>query len=234
VEELLTQAITTDQKSYTALLYLGRLIVGRGGDLERADWAFKKAAKLDERAAMPLVERARVLVRRNELAEAAQLLDKAVRLEPSCHGAFFVRGELAWAQGNPFLALAEFQKAVERSPKGARVRAEYEEGVTRMRALIESGAYADLQRAAEATAESAEGAAPEAGQRREPGKTVQRRRRGGRGRGGAGEAGTAAEGAEAVATDVVSTDAVEAVEIAEAVAEAVVESVTTDEPASAE
>ncbi|MFN7146465.1 MAG: tetratricopeptide repeat protein, partial [Myxococcota bacterium] len=63
-EELLTHAIAADAKNYLAHLYLGRLIVSRNGDLERADWALKKAQKLDEKAATPLVARARIAIRK--------------------------------------------------------------------------------------------------------------------------------------------------------------------------
>ncbi len=192
-EELLTAAIAADAKNYLAHLYLGRLIVARNGDLERADWALKKAQKLDEKAALPLVERARIAIRKQLWTEAATLLEKAVRLEPALHEAFFVRGELAESQGQLFAALPEYQRAVERSPKDSTARARYEEAVARVKALIESGQYTEIIKAAEATAVIA----PPVGARREPGKTTQRRRRrGGRGEGAEGEGAPSEGGAE--------------------------------------
>ncbi len=185
-EQLLTTAIAADAKNYLAHAYLGRLILLRDGDIERADWALKKAQKLDEKAALPLVERARVAIRKQVWPDAAALLDKAVRLEPAYHDAFYVRGELAESQGQLFAALPEYQRAMERSPKESAARARYDEAVSRVKALIESGAYTEIIKAAEASAVIA---APIGG-RREPGKTTQRRRR----RGGGG----AAEGAEGV------------------------------------
>src|SRR5205085_2050556 len=98
------------------------LLIEGGGDLERADWLLKRAQKLDERAALPLVERAHIAVVRQAWADAEGLLDKAVRIEPACHAAFFVRGELCEAQGHVFPALSEFQRALERSPKESAAR----------------------------------------------------------------------------------------------------------------
>ncbi len=221
VEELLVAAIQSDARSALAHEVLGRLLLDQGADLDRADWALKKAASLDERAAMPLVLRARVLLRTppsagnaDPIGAAAGLLERAVRLEPGCHEAFHARGELAFAQGNPFVALAEFQKAMERSPRESAARPRYEADIARMRVLIESGAYAALAQVQTAAADTlAEGAATtgeDAGEG--AARRTVRRRRGGRGRGGAGsaEAGEANDGslpvtgeeAHAVAADV--------------------------------
>ncbi len=229
-QELLTSAITADGKSYAALLYLGRMLIDREGDLDQASWALKKATKLDDRAAMPLVELARVAIRKGDLVEAGQLLDRAVRNEPSCHSAFYVRGELAWAMQNPFLALSEFQRAVERSQKDSKARGRYEEAIGRMRVLIESGAFAHMQKAAEeaAAVEAAQAAASAAGMRREPGKTTQRRRRG---RGGERAAegapgdgvsadGTAVDGASVDGSEAAETAGAEAADLGNEVVEA--------------
>ena len=225
-EELLGQAIAADSKNYLAHLYLGRLLVLRNGDLERADWALKKAIKLDEKAALPLVERARISIRRQAWPEAATLLEKAVRLEPASHEAFSARGELAEAQGQLFAALPEYQRAVERSPKDSGARARYEAAVARVRVLIESGAYSEIMKAAEETAVIA---APPA-VRREPGKTTQRRRRRGKGGAEAADAG-AGESAEGVAAEgAESSGGVDGVENTEGAEGA---EVSSDEPAQA-
>jgi type IV pilus assembly protein PilF len=232
-EELLTAAISADAKNYLAHVYLGRLLIARDGDLERADWALKKAMKIDEKAALPLVERARIAIRRQIWADAAGQLEKAVRLEPASHDAFSARGELAEAQGQLFAALPEFQKAVERSPKDSTARARYEASVARVKALIESGAYTEIMKAAEATAVVA---APVGG-RREPGKTTQRRRRG---RGGeAGSEGEAAaidaaslEGSEVAVAEAAEASVSPAVDPEEGVVEAA-EVAPDAEPAAA-
>lgn len=203
-EELLGTAIQADARNYLAHLYMGRVLLARGGDLERADWLLKKAQKLDEKAALPLVERARVAIRQQAWADATSMLDRAVRLEPACHEAFFVRGELAEAQGNVFVALAEFQKAMERSPKESNARHRYEEAIGRVRVLIESGAYSELQKQHEAAqAAAAQAATAEPAVRREPGKTTQRRRRRGAKTNGEGPHG------EAPSVDVDASPAIE-------------------------
>ncbi|MFZ5478235.1 MAG: tetratricopeptide repeat protein, partial [Myxococcota bacterium] len=175
-EEMLSQAITHDSKNYTAHLYMGRLLIQQDGDLERALWLLKKAQKLEERAAAPLVELARIAVKKKEWAEAHQLLDKAIRMEPACHEAFYVRGELTMSEsGHVFYALNEFQRALERSPKDSTARARYEKAVQQVKALIESGAYVELQKQMEAQQALEPVTGPAV--RREPGKTTQRRRR---------------------------------------------------------
>ncbi len=216
-EELLTAAISADAKAYAAHLYLGRLLLERDGDLERAEWALKKAHKLDERAAAPLVLLGRVAMKADKLDEAQNLLDQAARRDGGYHPTFHALGELAFHRGNPFLALAEFQRAIERSPRDAAARPRYQADADKMKALIESGAYVEVQKAWEAAQlEKAEKAAARDAATREASglsgevapaaggaRKAVRRRRGGRGRGGAeaGGADGAVEGGEAVEAD---------------------------------
>lgn len=218
--ELLESAISADSKNYLAHLYLGRLLVeGQVASvndgslpepdaivLDRADYLLKKAQKLEERAALPLVFRARVATLRKAWADAEAGLKKASQLEPSCHEAFAAMGDLYVAQGHIFPALTEFLRALERSPKEARARPSYEARIAQCKLLIESGAAIDLARQAEEAgiAPPAERVAP--AERREPGKTTRRRRK--RGKGGEGEA--TAEGGEGEAAADADGAAVEA------------------------
>jgi Tfp pilus assembly protein PilF len=188
-EELLSRAVEGDGRNYAAHLYLGRLIVERQGDLERADWLLKKASKLEERAAMPLVERARVALRRGLWPEAEALLDRAVKVEPGCHPAFAARGELFEARGDIFNADQAWRQALERSPKDSHGRARYEAAIARCVALIGSGAAVELQKRAEVEG----AAAPAPAERRDPGTTTKRRRRRGA-RAGAEPAGAGVDG----------------------------------------
>ena len=204
---LLESAISADGKNYLSHLYLGRMLVdglsapsedGAPPDpiqVDRADYLLKKAAKLEERAALPLVERARIAILRKEWGEADQLLEKAMRLEPACHEAFNVRGAMLMAQGHIFPALSEFQRALERSPKESKARPAYERSIAQCRVLIESGAAIEMAKQAEASGLAAPEVRPHDAVRREPGKTT-RRRRGRRGEAAvdeaSGEAGEAA------------------------------------------
>lgn len=219
--ELLDAAVVGDSRNYAAHLYLGRLLIDRGGDLERADWLLKKAAKLDERAAMPFVERARVALRQGAWAEADAMLDRAIRGEPGCHQAFHARGEMFEAQGHIFNAEGEFRKALERSPKESLARAKYEAAIARCVALIASGAAVELQKQAEAAGigvPQPKDAAPAV--RREPGTTT-KRRRGAKGK----EKSAGADAAVEAAGPTESVEATGAVDAAEAA--------TASEPADA-
>lgn len=178
-KELLEQAVQVDGKNYLAHLYLARVLVQGGGDLEQADYLLKKASKLDERAAIPLVERALIAIERKQWAEAEPLIEKAIRMEPACHEAFFARGEMFARQGFIFNARPEYQRALERSPRDSRSRARYQAAIATCDGLIESGVALELQKQAEAEGMSIpQPRAQPDGQRRDPGKTTRRRRGG--------------------------------------------------------
>jgi len=195
--ELLEQAVQADGKNYLAHLYLARLLLASEGDLDRVDWLLKKAAKLDEKAVGPLVERARLAVRRQAWADADQLTEKAIRLDPGSPDAFYVRGEMCAAQGNIFVALSEFQRSMERAPPGTNARRRADEAIATCKALIESGSATELLRQAEADGVPAVAESKSDAARREPGKTTRRRR----GKGGKAEAAEAGEVAGASLPD---------------------------------
>lgn len=176
--ELLKTVVQADPESARAHALLGGLILDVGGDLDQAEWLVKRALKLSE-TPDPMVQRARVLVRRQAYEEAERLLDKVVKREPSNHAAFAAQGELLFAQGQIFVAFEHYKKARERSGKDAPERALYDTELARLSALIEAGAATDLAKQAEAG--GGEEAAAEPGPRRDPGATtMRRRRRGGR------------------------------------------------------
>ncbi len=174
-QELLDLAVQADQKNYLAHLYLARVLLAVDGDLERADWLLKKAMKLDERASAPLVERARIAVKRQAWADADQLSEKAIRMEPGSAEGFLVRGEMCAAQGNIFVALSEFQRALERSTPGTKGRNRADDAIAKCKALIESGAAGEMLKLAEAAGIPVVEPRTDAA-RREPGKTTRRRR----------------------------------------------------------
>lgn len=202
--EILQLAVKQDGKNYLAHLYLGRFLRLTGGDLEQAGWALKKAGKLDERAPMPAVELALLATGASAWAEADSWLDLAVRLDGSCHEAFYARGLLREAQGYVFAAVPEFQKAVERSQPGTAARERYASAMERCTVLIASGAALEMQKVAEASGLALPEVKPATGERREAGKTSRRRRKkgGDKGEGAPAEAeGAAAEGGDAAAEE---------------------------------
>ena len=197
-QKLLEDAVQLDKKNYAAHLFLGRLLINRGGDLERADWLLRGAAKLQERAAAPHVERARIAARKRLWPEAEAVLEKAQKVDPGDYHVFLARGEMFELRGLIFHAVPEFQKALER-PIGHAARMQIDTAIERCMQLIASGAAQEMAKAVEnaeliATGEAAAGARPQ----RDPGTTTKRRRpRGSRGSGKGGRAeGEGAEGAE--------------------------------------
>jgi tetratricopeptide (TPR) repeat protein len=195
-QKLLEEAVQLDKKNYAAHLFLGRLLINRGGDLDRADWLLRNAAKVQEGASAPHVERARIAARKQLWPQAEATLEKAQKADPGDYHVFLARGEMFELRGMIFNAVPEFQKALER-PVGAAARAQIDAAIERCTQLIASGAAQEMAKALENAEKIANG---ETGPRpqRDPGTTTKRRRnRGGRGRGGASAA--AAEGAEASA-----------------------------------
>lgn len=193
-QKLLEEAVQLDKKNYAAHLFLGRLLINRGGDLERADWLLKNAMKLHERSASPLIERARIASRKQLWPEAEALLEKATKADPGDYHSFYARGEMFELRGLIFNAVPEFQKALER-PIGASARAMIDAAIERCTQLIASGAAQEMAKAVENAELIASGEAA-ARPQRDPGATTKRRRRrGGRGKGGAGGAAEGAEGA---------------------------------------
>ena len=218
-QKLLEDAVLADKKNYAAHLFLGRLIINRGGDLERADWLLKNASKLHERAAAPLVERARIAARKQLWPEAEAQLEKAGKIDPGDYHSFYARGEMFELRGLIFNAVPEFQKALER-PLGAAARALVDAAIERCTQLIASGAAQEMAKAVE----NAELIATQAVARpqRDPG-TKTKRRRGSRGKGkgdgapgeAAAEGDAAAEGEVAPAAEAVAEgDAAPAAEAA--------------------
>ncbi len=193
--EILQLAVHQDPKNYLAHLYLGRLQRLTGGDLEQAVWALKKAAKLDERAAVPHVDLALIAISTGQWSDADTCIDAALRLDGNAHEAHFARGMLREAQGYVFAAVPEYEKVVQRTPPGSPVHVRAAEAMERCNALVMSGAAVEMMKLAEAAGLSLpEPRATGGGERREPGKTSRRRR--GRGKGEAGAPEAAVEGGE--------------------------------------
>jgi tetratricopeptide (TPR) repeat protein len=180
-EEQVRAALAQDKGSPRVLVELGAILLDReGGDIEQAQWLLQQALKKGE-TPEALVQRARVLIRQGQFPDAVNLLDKAIKKEPSSHAAFAAQAELAIAQGNPFLAFEQLKIARERSPRNGPDRVAYDRVLQQVGSLIESGQAAELFKAAEGGATPAVEVSPAAdGPRRDAGTTTVRRRRRGR------------------------------------------------------
>lgn len=218
-QKLLEEAVIADKKNYAAHLFLGRLLIDRGGDLERADWLLRNAAKLSERSVAPAVERARIAARKQLWPEVESQLDRAQKMDANDYNAYFARGEMFELRGLIFNAVPEFQKALERTQEGSAGRLRVDAAIDRCTQLIASGAAQEMAKLVDAVDIPAPGSGPQ----RNPGTTTKRRRRRG-GKGGAAEgegAEAAAEGSAEVAEagvegGEVAVEVVETVEVVEA------------------
>ena len=106
------------------------------------------------------------------------MLKKAVKKEPSNHAAFAAQAEFWEGQGQIFHAFESIKTAKERSPKDSAERVAYDRELVRLGALIESGAAAEMMKAAGLEVDAKpETQASSAGPRRDAGSTTIRRRK---------------------------------------------------------
>ena len=146
-DEAITTALDLDKSNPLAQELAAALILDRGGDLERAEWFLAQAKKRRD-TSFGLVNRARLLIRKGTLEQVERLLTKALKLEPSNHAAFAAQSEMWEAQGQIFHAFEAIKSAKERSHKDSAARLAYTVQMTRLGGLIESGAAAEMMKAA--------------------------------------------------------------------------------------
>jgi tetratricopeptide (TPR) repeat protein len=202
--EAVTAALEVDKGHPFAQELAAALILDQGGDVDQADWYIQQSGKRRE-TSFGLVQRARVMVRKQSFDEVERLINKALKREPSNHAAFAAQAEMWEAQGQIFHAFEAMKSAKERTPKESAARVAYDRRMTKLGALIESGAAAEMMKAAGLNPEEEQAAAQQqSGERRDPGTTTIRRPK--KAAEGA-EAAPAAEPEEVAAADVADVDA---------------------------
>ena len=173
--EAVTAALEVDKGHPFAQELAAALILDQGGDIEQADWYIQQSGKRRE-TSFGLVQRARVMVRKQNFDEVERLINKALKKEPSNHAAFAAQAEMWEAQGQIFHAFEAMKSAKERTPKESAARVAYDRQMTKLGALIESGAAAEMMKAAGLNPEEQQAAAQQhGGERRDPGTTTIRR-----------------------------------------------------------
>ena len=174
-DEAIKAALDLDKGSPVAQTLAACIILDRGGDADQAEW-FLSQSKKRTPTSFALVQKARVLIRKGTLDDVERLITKALKLEPSNHEAFAAQSEMWEGQGQIFHAFEAIKGAKERSHKDSAARVHYEKHMTRLGALIESGAAAEMMKAAGVEPNAADAAQAEsAGERRDPGTTTIRR-----------------------------------------------------------
>jgi tetratricopeptide (TPR) repeat protein len=197
-EALLTKALEVDKSYPDAQALKAAVILDRGGDVEQAEWLLKQIKRRDNSFVM--VQKARVKIRRGKYDEVEKILNKAIKKEKSNHTAFAAQAEFWEAQGQVFHAFESYRAAKERTPKSSPARIGYDQHLTRLGKLIESGHAAEMMKVnpLDTKVVAADSAtADEAGPRRDAGKTTIRRTKD-------------KTGAEAPETEAVETEAPEA------------------------
>ena len=174
-EEAIKAALEADKGHPYAQELAAALILDQGGDVDQADWYVQQSSKRRE-TSFGLVQQARVMIRKGTYDEVERLVNKALKKEPSNHTAFAAQAEMWEAQGQIFHAFEAMKGAKERSAKESAARLAYEAQMNRLGALIESGAAAEMMKAAGLNPEEQQVAAKaEGGVRRDPGTTTIRR-----------------------------------------------------------
>lgn len=92
------------------------------GRLEEADRQARLALSDPETKAVALSVLGAIRLRQERLAEGAQFLEEAIRLEPRLPGAHLTLAQLYAQQGRPERALGEFRRVLELDPKNATAR----------------------------------------------------------------------------------------------------------------
>jgi len=153
--------------------------VGHDSDLKAAEEALSVAAKVSSQSDIEVqVSLARVYMRTDRINEASTALGVALKRRAN-HVVLAGLGELYGFQGQIFRAEKEFRAAWHDAPENAPERHLYKLELAKFEGLIASGAAVDIEK----QAEGVEVVAPletvshgEAGPRRDPGKTVVRRK----------------------------------------------------------
>ncbi len=189
-KELLDAAIKTGSRNGRAYLelaqlHLDRLALGLEADMERAEWLLKKASKMGQAKTDVQLALARVQARIGKVTRAEETLERLSHKLGLTPALLAAQAELLAFSGRIFKAEQAFNDAYHKAPDGSPEKELYLAEVTRLRALIESGAALEIEKQAEAAAAGevvAEEEEVAAGPRREAGRTVKRRRGGGKGR----------------------------------------------------
>ncbi|MEC7985846.1 MAG: hypothetical protein VX278_11830 [Myxococcota bacterium] len=147
-KELLQQAHAAEENSINTNIALATVLLDLNEDLDLVEKHLKPAMKYKDRADT-FIQKARWLGRKKELEAAHISLNKAYKLSSDNHFAFFVRGELFFAENELLKAYEAFKMALERTPQSSAEFAMYTNSISKMEALIELEANRDEEQPTE-------------------------------------------------------------------------------------
>lgn len=155
-KDLLEAALKDKPNSPQPYLELAQLLLDSGGDLERAGWAAKRAAKQSQRndpTCMVLL--ARIETRSGKLAEAERRLQKALKVKGHEAAAHAGLAELYFAQSKVFAADQELGLALQLSKPGSAAHAGFKREKAKIEALITSGQALEIEKQTQLSEEEA-------------------------------------------------------------------------------
>jgi tetratricopeptide (TPR) repeat protein len=169
-KSLLTKALEQEPKNLGANITMATLLLDQEGDLGEIETHLKPFLKFKEHTES-FIQKARFLARKKDSTGAHNSLNKAYKLSSDNHYAFYVRGEIFFADGELNKAQEAFKTALERCPSSGAERTMYEQSIERMKAFI----LTETQIENEAPTETELIEASGMGFRRDPGMVIRRK-----------------------------------------------------------
>ena len=136
-QEELKKAIGMEENNLGANILMATVLLDQGGELEEIEKHLKPFLKFKEHTES-FIQKARYLARKKDFVSAHNSLNKAYKLSSGNHYAFYVRGEIFFADGDLSKALEAFKNALERCPESGAERSMYEQSIERMKAFIQT------------------------------------------------------------------------------------------------
>ena len=169
-QEVLKKALTMEEKNLGANILMATVLLDQGGELEQIEKHLKPFLKFKEHTES-FIQKARYLARKKDFVSAHNSLNKAYKLSSGNHYAFYVRGEVFFADGDLSKALEAFKNALERCPQSGAERSMYEQSIEQMKAFIQTETHIESEAPTET--ELIESSAM--GFRRDPGMIIRRK-----------------------------------------------------------
>jgi len=153
-----------------ANILMATVLLDQEGELEDIEKHLKPFLKFKEHTES-FIQKARYLARKKDFVSAHNSLNKAYKLSSGNHYAFYVRGEIFFADGDLSKALEAFKNALERCPESGAERSMYQKSIDQMKAFIQTETHIESEAPTETELIESSGM----GFRRDPGMVIRRK-----------------------------------------------------------
>ena len=167
--DMLSKALGFEPENLSANISMATVLLDQQGDLEAIEKHLKPFLKFRDHAES-FIQKARFLSRKGEITAAHASLNKAYKASSNNHYAFYVRGELYFADKDLSKAKEAFVGALDRCPPNAAERSMYEQSIRQMDQLLQTESQLEKEEPTET--DLVEGSM---GFRRDPGLVVRRK-----------------------------------------------------------